>query len=626
MNLECINSIITKNLAIHIDLTDERSWDLNTGFTSVSITKWKNAVSDNLNLYDFGLTAFDVGRTDEMWSGIVFTPNDTKFTMYRIGHNDVLNPTPQEFSGVTVTTTFGEIQDLVTDGGLYFNLNGGYLQGFFKLDGYNYELLSSRYGRGITIETMLYLYEESYGIFYMMGLRAEDKYNPYYDGEFSSGDTKPTSTPVDGVEIQGIPFYSLQEDISLSGLFKGVNTSEDNYLESFRAVERNKKATRIPEQGKETIYEDVAQVNNLKNNAIAFEITDEKRIKYKYIDENGLLKQNTSEVTITHTGFTLISTTYTPNYDLLTKKDLKCEPQRLGTLIFYVNGRLFWKIKDFPEFFFRELINDKEKQIGVPYSISWGGGSFGLKNSWHYNKQTYIIYDGQITQYINSNFVVDDDEGYPSDDLILSADDTTFTDDEGLPITVMRIEFTGSTEKYNYDIDFDIPVVVLSNRDYVINASIYNNEFFNNMGENKIVLYAYPQDNDGEVHIIDEIIHEGQVNNWINISTTFRLPENVGKKEVIIGIKIESTLSYNINAPIFVKDFTYTGADILVQDKRKENLFIEQNFNSSFIGGIQKLRIYDMALTSPEILHNANIESNNNSLFQVNKGGRLIYI
>ena len=617
MNLECINGIIKKNLAIHIDLTDERSWNFNTGFTSVSMTKWKNAISDNLNLYDFGLTAFDVGRIDEMWSGIETTPDDTLFSMYRIAHNDVINPTPEEVTGISVTTNYDTYPlSAITSGSTYFDLNGGYLQGFFKLDGYNYELFPSRYGKGITIETILFLNEESHGIFYMMGVRAEDKYNPYYDGEFVSGETKPPHQ-ADGVEIRGIPFYSLYEETPISDSFDGVNTSEDNYLESFKAIERFKKAIRIPEEGKETVYEEVIQADNLKNNVIAFEITQEKNIKYKYVGSNGLLKQNTSEATITHTGFTLISITYTPDNDLLTDLELKCEPQRTGTLCFYVNGRLFWKEKNFPEFYFRQVINDKEKQIGVPYSISWGGGSFGLKHSWHYDEQTYNIYTGQTTQYIEDNFIVRDEDDFIIDDLILSADTVTFND------TVLRVEFTGNTELHEYFIDFDNPITVLSNRDYVVNASIYNTGFFNDFGKNKISIIVYSYDED--INIIDEAIHNGIKNNWIDISTTFRLPDNVGKKEVYLAIKIESNVPYYVDTPIFIKDFTYTGADVLIQDERKENLFIEQNFNSSFIGGIQKLRLYDAALNSPEILHNAIIESNNNTLFQVNKGGRLIF-
>ena len=67
MNLECLNDIITDNLAIHIDLTDIESWvDWNTGLTAFSLTKWSGAVSNNINLIDFGLTEFDNGRTNIM--------------------------------------------------------------------------------------------------------------------------------------------------------------------------------------------------------------------------------------------------------------------------------------------------------------------------------------------------------------------------------------------------------------------------------------------------------------------------------------------------------------------------------------------------------------------------------
>ena len=97
MDLECLNDIITDSLAIHIDLTDIKSWDLNTGLTSVSLTKWSGAISDNLDLIDYGLTAFDVGRTSEMWSGITFTPDDTIFKMYRIGYNNVHNSNNIDF-------------------------------------------------------------------------------------------------------------------------------------------------------------------------------------------------------------------------------------------------------------------------------------------------------------------------------------------------------------------------------------------------------------------------------------------------------------------------------------------------------------------------------------------------
>ena len=222
MNLECLNGIITDNLAIQIDLTQLRSWDLNTGFTAFSLTKWAGAISDNINLLDFGLTEFDNGRTNIMWSGITLTPKDILFSMYRIGYNVVQNPSTGNTSGYTATTAYsGYSISAVTATsdtiGNYFELNGGYLQGFFKLHDYNYHLLPSRFNNGITIETLVHLNPNSQGIFYMMGLRAEDKYNPFFSGETTTGGTA--------------------SDITI---ISGVTTSENNHLDAYLETQVNK--------------------------------------------------------------------------------------------------------------------------------------------------------------------------------------------------------------------------------------------------------------------------------------------------------------------------------------------------------------------------------------------------
>ena len=131
MNLNCLkNNIITDGLAIQIDLTDLNSWNLNTGFTSISLSEWTNAVSDNLDLYDFGLTAYDNGRVDRMYSGETFTPNDTKLTLYRVGYNTGQTA----YEGETVYTGLDMTGVTTGDTGNFFMLDGGYLQGFFKLE------------------------------------------------------------------------------------------------------------------------------------------------------------------------------------------------------------------------------------------------------------------------------------------------------------------------------------------------------------------------------------------------------------------------------------------------------------------------------------------------------------
>jgi len=68
---------------------------------------------------------------------------------------------------------------------------------------------------------------------------------------------------------------------------------------------------------------------------------------------------------------------------LLEKKD------RMGTLKFYVNGKLFYTIEDFEEIIPRGENTRKERQIGVPFNISVGGGTQGLHEA--------LIFTGCVT-------------------------------------------------------------------------------------------------------------------------------------------------------------------------------------------------------------------------------------
>lgn len=51
---------------------------------------------------------------------------------------------------------------------------------------------------------------------------------------------------------------------------------------------------------------------------------------------------------------------------------------RLGRLKIYINGRIFYVVENFEEVIPRALNTDKEKQVGVPFNMSWGGGTQGL--------------------------------------------------------------------------------------------------------------------------------------------------------------------------------------------------------------------------------------------------------
>lgn len=54
---------------------------------------------------------------------------------------------------------------------------------------------------------------------------------------------------------------------------------------------------------------------------------------------------------------------------------------RKGRLKIYINGVIFFTIEDFEEIIPRGLNTDKEKQIGVPFNMSWGGGTQGLREN-----------------------------------------------------------------------------------------------------------------------------------------------------------------------------------------------------------------------------------------------------
>jgi len=80
----------------------------------------------------------------------------------------------------------------------------------------------------------------------------------------------------------------------------------------------------------------------------------------------------------THPGSTKEKLT---NITELNRKWLRERDKRKGLLKLYVNGYLFMVIEDFEEIIPRELNTQKEKQLGVPFNVSWGGGTQGLRES-----------------------------------------------------------------------------------------------------------------------------------------------------------------------------------------------------------------------------------------------------
>ena len=104
----------------------------------------------------------------------------------------------------------------------------------------------------------------------------------------------------------------------------------------------------------------------------------------------GLLVEDVYFATLENRSVTLVEPPIThdvgfvpPSTEVVTFNDMWTEEQkyRLGTLKFYVNGKLFLVAENFEEIIPRLVNAEKEKQIGVGYNISVGGGTQGLHDN-----------------------------------------------------------------------------------------------------------------------------------------------------------------------------------------------------------------------------------------------------
>jgi hypothetical protein len=109
----------------------------------------------------------------------------------------------------------------------------------------------------------------------------------------------------------------------------------------------------------------------------------------------------------------------------LNEKWLIDKHYRKGRLKIYVNGRRFFTIENFEEIIPRGLNTDKEKQVGVPFNISWGGGTQGLRENLTFSSTTGTTY-------------IQDPESLPTNDLV-------GTDYSGLTTNILLEQNFGGT-------------------------------------------------------------------------------------------------------------------------------------------------------------------------------------
>ena len=132
------------------------------------------------------------------------------------------------------------------------------------------------------------------------------------------------------------------------------------------------------------------------DNALGFRIKDDGSIGYRLLSHTGHCVTSTTGVKTYVSGVTVeegysIAGVVKPDewsyiairFVMENKDDctLKTANPRKGRLMFYINGKLKYVVEEFDEFIGKRLNEYKDKQIGVPFNMSLGGGSQGLVES-----------------------------------------------------------------------------------------------------------------------------------------------------------------------------------------------------------------------------------------------------
>lgn len=342
----CDNRGILEDLIGFIDINDpdRHLVGIDPLITYKSNMSWADATHGDLSATrDYGLAQFDIGRSRRMYNiPIPYRDRGDKLFLSEIATNTY---TGEQISGSTQPTVdeldtkranIYSVSGSVIDGVDVLLLGDGYLHGFWKLDGFDHQVLPERYARGFTIDSRVYLpsgltddiAEDNDGFFFYLGARSENKF---------------------AVE-------------TCNELF--TKTSEGNSL------------------GQD--HPDNLELG-IEGNVIGFRVDEYGNIGYRLINERLEVKELYSCQPL-EAGWNNITIWYRPNSDINDRSLLECDGRRYGTLRVYVNGNLVWEVPDFEEPRFKGMATTRDKQIGVPYTLSWGGGSFGLKHSWRFKE------------------------------------------------------------------------------------------------------------------------------------------------------------------------------------------------------------------------------------------------
>ncbi len=155
---------------------------------------------------------------------------------------------------------------------------------------------------------------------------------------------------------------------------------------------------------------DTAKFNNksynvksdLYRNAFGLQIKDDGSIGYKYLVQDcdseeqdyKIESEFSSEGVIPENEWVTVHIKIEPLGKIYKITDTITSSEQKIRIYFYVNGKLVFISKELPTFNFRELNDMADKQEGVPFNISVGGGTQGLADTVSYGmceKPKYVL-------------------------------------------------------------------------------------------------------------------------------------------------------------------------------------------------------------------------------------------
>lgn len=452
------------NLISFIDISNS-DCILNNGKSIISTDKYKYNKSFNhgLKLFNYGYHGIDNGIINFDINSV--TKND--FINILTGNTDIVNNELIPYISIEENNVKLQLNAISGNTGdyvypleyvndnydKYIKLDGGFYQGFFKHQDI-YSVLPHVYESEINFEfilkpdfisepnpnTLNEKYPNNKGIFFYIGPKSENKFwylykTKQYDFEISKENQEVITTNDDienvlltnnfNLKTQNV--FDIKNDNNFllynrtkTGLLSGykddsveyhVTGKTKNDVNLYEYLNRTKTGYTVNNINEiESIEKEYDIIKDIANNNISFLIRDNGSIGYRMLTfDCETATGNTFKIIEEYSTEEIIrnNETIIVNIKLsMSESNSGCyNTNRTMRILFYVNGYLVFKSKELPEIKFREFNDMLEKQEGVPFNISLGGGTQGLSDMIGLSENYETQYLLPIEKYFAGSFI-----------------------------------------------------------------------------------------------------------------------------------------------------------------------------------------------------------------------------